>query len=176
MDGSCQAIGVGRATAVSADPGGRSSSATAAGSRTGSIGCGTAPSARDQVASQASSGRPVSTRIGGQRRISSLSWRHRPMPPGTASPSRIARSIPPASIAVITAGWVATSSTRTWRQIGGDPATQREPDVLPGRPVRGVQQDRQHLLVAHVPSLVCSLIVSSSRRPSRCLALGAIRS
>ena len=40
---------------------------TASASRIGSIGCGTTASARDQVASQASCGRPVSTRIGGQR-------------------------------------------------------------------------------------------------------------
>ncbi len=44
----------------------RSSATTASASRIGSIGCGTAASARDQVASQASCGRPVSTRTGGQ--------------------------------------------------------------------------------------------------------------
>ena len=58
-------------------------------------------------------GGPVISRIGGQRWTSSLSWRASPIPPGTASPSKIARSIPPPSMAVITAGWVATSSTRT---------------------------------------------------------------
>src|SRR5215210_5188666 len=87
--------------------------ATAPGSRSGSIGCARTPSARDQVASQASSRRPVNTRIGGHLATSSLSWRHSPMPPGTASPSKMARSIPPPSIAAITAGWVATSTTRT---------------------------------------------------------------
>ncbi len=38
---------------------------TASASWIGSIGCGTAASARDQVASQASWGRPVSTSSGG---------------------------------------------------------------------------------------------------------------
>ena len=45
----------------------RSSATTVSASWIGSIGCGTAPSARDQVASQASCGRPVSTSSGGQR-------------------------------------------------------------------------------------------------------------
>ena len=48
--------------------------------RPGRAGAARPASARDQVASQASCGRPVSTRIGGQRKISSLSWRHMPMP------------------------------------------------------------------------------------------------
>ena len=99
---------------------------------TGRSGAAATPSARDQVASQASSGRPVSTRIGGQRTISSFSWRHRPMPPGTASPSRMARSMPPASMAVITAGWVATSTTDTGGRSLGDLATEGEPYVSPG--------------------------------------------
>ena len=43
----------------------RSNSSTVRLSRIGSIGCGTAASARDQLASQASSRRPVSTTIGG---------------------------------------------------------------------------------------------------------------
>ena len=45
----------------------RSSPVTASASWMGSIGCGTAASARDQVASQASWGRPVRTSSGGQR-------------------------------------------------------------------------------------------------------------
>lgn len=44
----------------------RASNATASAIATGSTGSGTAKSARDHVASQASCGRPVSTRIGGQ--------------------------------------------------------------------------------------------------------------
>ena len=45
--------------------GDRSNPVTASASWIGSIGCGTAASARDQVASQASWGRPVSTSSGG---------------------------------------------------------------------------------------------------------------
>ncbi len=45
----------------------RASSATAPATAAGSSGCGTARSAWDQEASQASSRRPVRTRIGGQR-------------------------------------------------------------------------------------------------------------
>ena len=44
-----------------------------AGSRIGSTGWPSTPSARDQVASQASSRRPVSTSTGGHRKTSSLS-------------------------------------------------------------------------------------------------------
>ena len=57
-------------TASARSAGGRdarsaAAAATASASWSGSIGCGTAASARDQVASQASCGRPVSTRTGG---------------------------------------------------------------------------------------------------------------
>ncbi len=77
----------------------------------GSSGWGTAASARDQVASQASCGRPVSTTTGGHWKISSLSCLAMPMPPaGTASPSRIARAMPPASMFWMTTGSVATST------------------------------------------------------------------
>ncbi len=66
----------------------------------GSTGCGTAASARDQLASQVSSGRPVSTRMGGQLASSSLSCLAIPMPPvGVASPSRMAKSMPPIHLA-----------------------------------------------------------------------------
>src|SRR5690606_37942662 len=68
----------------------RASSATVSASRCGSRGRGTAASASDQVASQPSTGRPVSTRTGGHRNISFLSWREAPMPPeGWDSPSRL---------------------------------------------------------------------------------------
>ncbi len=80
----------------------------------GSIGCGTAASARDQFANQLSVTRPVSTTIGGLWKISSLTCRAIPIPPvGVASPSRIATSTPPLSRAEITAGPVAHSTQVT---------------------------------------------------------------
>ena len=63
--------------------------------------------------------RPVSTRIGGQRKISSFICLAMPMPPaGTASPSRIARSIRPESICCSTTGSVATSTYSTSGRSG----------------------------------------------------------
>jgi hypothetical protein len=67
-------------------------------------------SARDQAASQPSSTRPMISSTGGQSYISSLAWRHTPMPPaGCASPSRTMTSAPPASSSRNSAGSVATS-------------------------------------------------------------------
>ena len=97
----------------------RSSPDTASASWPGSIGWPTTASARDHVASQASCGRPVSTRMGGQRWISSLSWRVSPRPPvGVASPSRIIRSSPPASAVRSTTGPVATSTNSSSGRSG----------------------------------------------------------
>lgn len=80
--------------------GARNSESTVRPSTMGSTGCGTAASARDQLASQVSSGRPVSTRMGGQLASSSLSCLAIPMPPvGVASPSRMAKSMPPIHLA-----------------------------------------------------------------------------
>ena len=72
--------------------------------------------------------------------------------------------MPPASIALMTAGWVATSSTRTGGRSACHLAAQGEPDVLPCRPVRGVQQDRQDLGIQgpHRRSLIISRLSSSA--------------
>ncbi len=92
----------------------RSSEARAFANSTGSTGSVTAASARLQVASQASCGRPISSSTGGQLKTSSLICRHRPMPPiGTASPSRTHTSMPPRSSSMSTAAGVAHSTNST---------------------------------------------------------------
>jgi hypothetical protein len=68
-------------------------------SNAGSSGYGIATSACDHLASQLSTGLPMSTVSGGQWSSSSLSCLAIPIPPaGVASPSRIATSIPPQSM------------------------------------------------------------------------------
>ena len=113
-------------------------------SRIGSIGWGTAASARDQLASQASSGRPVSTRIGGQSAISSLSCLAIPMPPvGVASPSRIDQ-IEPALIHLLDhhrAG--GDLDVGQLRQIRVHPLAQRQLHLLAGPRVVAVDEDPQ---------------------------------
>ena len=121
----------------------RSSWATTAGSRTGSIGWPTTPSARDQVASQASSGRPVRTSSGGQRRISSFSWRHRPIPPGHGLAVED-RQVDAAAVHRREHGRLRGDLLHPdGREVTGHAPAQGEPDVLAGAPVGRVEQHGQ---------------------------------
>ena len=128
---------------------------------TGSSGMWITASASDQLASQPSCGRAISTTIGGQSSISYLNCRASPMPPvGWASPSRITRSRPPSSSCSTTSAFVA-HSTQSMRPMSG---AGRRPTAVRtcGPHARRIAVDEDGRALRH-----CAVMTRSYRRPRR---------